>query len=78
MIPQHRLRTGIISTRSNLPRPIGQPCLLLPQRHQWMTGDRDPTSRAENVSRVIDAQYGFVGMPGENAGQTFDYRRIAG
>jgi hypothetical protein len=50
----------------DLPRPIGQACLLL-LRHRWMTGDRDPTIRAENVSGVIDTQYWVGGMPGENA-----------
>ena len=37
------------SLPDDLPRPIGQACLLL-LRHRWMTGDRDPTIRAENVS----------------------------
>jgi hypothetical protein len=50
----------------DLPRPIGQACLLL-LRHRWMTGDRDPTIRAENVSGVIDTQYCVGGLPGENA-----------
>ena len=34
------------SLLEDLPRPIGQACLLL-LRHRWMTGDRDPTIRAE-------------------------------
>jgi hypothetical protein len=54
------------SLPDDLPRPIGQACLLL-LRHRWMTGDRDPTIRAENVSGVIDTQYWVGGMPGENA-----------
>jgi hypothetical protein len=53
------------SLPEDLPRPIGQACLL--PRHRWMTGDRDPTIRAENVSGVMDTQYWVGGIPGENA-----------